>query len=270
MPKGRRPQSDRQAAHNKSVEKESAVIAATAQYREDRDHLGSANKAALAAQYEIPRTTLSARLNGRRSVREANAEKRCLTFAEEEELVRWIENSADRAIPVSARDIRERVNRMRKDRLGPDAPPVGKNWVSNFTARHSERIKKAKTSPLDSTRARYLNPTSVKTFYTLVEGAVKGEVTGEGPLKPGNIYAMDETGFLPNTHCAEDVFTRRGNHTQHKTVDADRENMTAVCTICASGNPDDSPPPLVIYKADNWPQDCWGMDSKARNPEGLP
>jgi len=46
---------------------------------------------------------------------------------------------------------------------------------------------------------------------------------------------MDETGCPPQDLAKEKVVGARGTKTQHRQGSADRENVTAIVTICADG-----------------------------------
>jgi hypothetical protein len=84
--------------------------------------------------------------------------------------------------------------------------------------------------PLACERAQALNPTAVKSWFDLV----KKELINKG-IKEGNIYRMDESGFLPSHVGVQHVVGRRGAKVQHKTGSANQENITALVTICADG-----------------------------------
>ena len=68
-----------------------------------------------------------------------------------------------------------------------------------------------------------------------------------------NIYGMDESGFPAMDQGTKQVVGRVGNKVQHKSGTANRENVTALVTICADGT---TIPPLIIFKArklmDTW------------------
>ena len=59
---------------------------------------------------------------------------------------------------------------------------------------------------------------------------------------------MDESGFPPSNQGQQKVIGRRGTKTQHKQGGADRENVTAIVTICADGTVLN---PTVIFKGKN-------------------
>ncbi|KAF8876882.1 hypothetical protein CPB84DRAFT_1714963, partial [Gymnopilus junonius] len=87
-------------------------------------------------------------------------------------------------------------------------------------------------------RAKYLNPEAVKSWFDILE-----EWVVKLGIDPKNLYGMDESGF-PTAYGGKDrVLGERGTKTQHKQGGADRENVTAVVTICANGT---SVRPLLI------------------------
>ena len=59
---------------------------------------------------------------------------------------------------------------------------------------------------------------------------------------------MDESGFPLSNQGRQKVIGRRGTKTQHKQGGADRENVTAIVTICADGTVLN---PTVIFKGKN-------------------
>jgi hypothetical protein len=92
-------------------------------------------------------------------------------------------------------------------------------------------------------RARSLNPESVKSWFDIVEKFIT-----KPEIDPKNIYGMNESGF-PTAYGGKDrVVGERGTKTQHKQGGADRENVTAVVTICADGT---NVRPLLIFKGKN-------------------
>ncbi|PBK60338.1 hypothetical protein ARMSODRAFT_898132 [Armillaria solidipes] len=62
---------------------------------------------------------------------------------------------------------------------------------------------------------------------------------------------MDESGFPPANQGRTRVVGGRGTKTQHKQEGADRENVTAVVTVCADGT---TVKPMIIYKRKNFMQ----------------
>ncbi|KZP22653.1 DDE-domain-containing protein, partial [Athelia psychrophila] len=63
------------------------------------------------------------------------------------------------------------------------------------------------------------------------------------------VYGMDESGFPPSNQGTSRVIGRRGTKTQHKQGSANRENVTAIVTICADGT---TLAPTIIFKGHNF------------------
>ncbi|KLO18966.1 hypothetical protein SCHPADRAFT_818923 [Schizopora paradoxa] len=95
---------------------------------------------------------------------------------------------------------------------------------------------------LDTQCAKGLNSKAVKDWFRIV----KEQIVDAG-VKPENIYRMDESGFPPSNQGTQRVVGCAGNKIQHKQGGANRENVTALVTICADGS---TLCPLVIFKGE--------------------
>jgi hypothetical protein len=184
-----------------------------------------------------------------------NASKQKLSVAEERVLVDFIKDSADHGFPLTHRAIKSYANAALQSRLGAELKPVGKQWIFRFLDRHHEEIQTHWSKPLDMQRAKCLNPEAVKSWFDLA----KKYIVDLG-IPPENIYGMDESGFPPANQGPERVVGQRGTKTQHKQGGADRENVTALVTICADGT---TLTPMIIYKGANF-MTKWGQDNIAR------
>ncbi|KAJ2929322.1 hypothetical protein H1R20_g7775, partial [Candolleomyces eurysporus] len=175
---------------------------------------------AVANRFKVSKLTLQRYINGKgRTMLEFNATKQKLTNAEEDLLVRFILESADRGFPLRHREVKQYANVLRSSRLGVNSQPVSQAWIYS------------------------LNPEAVKSWFDIVE-----EFIVKAGIPPENIYGMDESGFPTAYSGKERVVGGRGTRTQHKQGGADRENVTAVVTICADGS---SIRPLLIFKGKN-------------------
>ena len=76
-------------------------------------------------------------------------------------------------------------------------------------------------------------------------------------IKPENLYGMDETGCPPSDQGTECVIGECGTKMQHAQGGADRENVTALVTICADRT---VLWPMIIFKAKNF-RSSWGNDN---------
>ena len=192
----------------------------------------------------VKKSTLERYINGKGKTKlEFSATKQKLSQIEENVLVNFILESADRGFPLKHREIRQYANAIRQSRLGTDCEPVSDFWIYRFLDRHHERLATHWSKPLDMQRARSLNPEAVKSWFDLVEKFII-----DLGIDPENIYGMDESGFPTAYAGKERVVGGRGTKTQHKQGGADRENITAVVTICADGT---SVRPLLIFKGKN-------------------
>jgi hypothetical protein len=116
--------------------------------------------------------------------------------------------------------------------------------VARFLDRHREALQTHWSKPLDMQRARALNPEAVKEWFELVCKFVL-----EAGIRPEDLYAMDETGCPPSDQGTQWVVGGRGVKTQHKQGGANRENVTAIVTICADGS---VMHPTIIFKGQNF------------------
>jgi hypothetical protein len=186
-------------------------------------------------------------VNGGESISAFNASKRKLAYAEERVLVDFILESSDRGVPLPHKNIKEHANAILAGREQP-GEPVGDSWVGRFLDRYRDEVQTHWTRPLASERAKALNPTVVRKWFELIK---KGVV--EKGIKERNIYGMDESGFPPSHGGVERVVGRRGAKGQHKIGSANRENVTALVTICADGT---ALKPTIIFKGQrfqaNW------------------
>jgi hypothetical protein len=173
-----------------------------------------------------------------------NAGKTLLTVAEEEKLIEFILECADRGFPLTNKRVKETALEILHAKHGADWDKLGKNWVRRFLDRHHDRLATHWSSPLDTKRARAVNPTNVKHFYDLLDEIVKRE-----DIPPDNRFGMDETGFRPGCSTTERVVGRRGTNTQHAQEDGERETITVIETIGATGA---LLTPTVVFRGQNF------------------
>lgn len=139
----------------------------------------------------VKKSTLERYINGKgKTMLEFNATKQKLSQIEENVLVNFILESANRGFPLKHCEIRQYANAVRQSRLGADCEPVSNFWIFWFLDRHYERLATHWSKPLDMQRARSLNPEAVKSWFDLIEKFVV-----DLGIDPRNIYGMDESGF---------------------------------------------------------------------------
>lgn len=206
----------------------------------------------VALQYKVAHTTLRGHYVGGVKMSAFNALKQKLLYPEEQQLAGFVLGCADRGFPMNHTQIGKFANELLEARLGPGFEPVGKNWTDRFVERHHDTLQTHWSKCLDSKRARAVNANIVKHWFELVK-----EHIPDKDIKPHNIYGMDESGFPPSNVGRERVIGRRGARTSYQQGGADRENVTAIVTICADGT---ALTPTIIFKGKNFMKK-WGNNN---------
>lgn len=235
-------QKRRDIFEQKDQQMETAMAAYQAEQLKDEKLRKSIRR--LALEFGVPHSTLSDRINGKPSMKACNMMKQKLTVVEEAVLAKLVSISSDRGCPFDHRTITCHANKIIQSRLGEETfEPVGNSWVFNFLERHRKAIKSYWSKALDTKRAQGLNPNAVNDWFNILQS----EITDKGVL-PEDIYAMDESGFPPENQGTQRVIGTVGKKLQYKQGNANRENVTAIVTICADGS---NLTPLIVYKAAN-------------------
>ncbi|KAJ7031848.1 DDE superfamily endonuclease-domain-containing protein [Mycena alexandri] len=173
---------------------------------------------AAAKHYDVPRSTLQARYNGR--------------LTGELVLKKWIGVMAKRGVPLTLTAVAEYASSI----LGEDVPV---SWARAFRARHPG-LKACWTTGLESCCARCLNRALVLEYFDILE-----ELQLEYNFPPENIYNMDEKGIQMGVGVRQMVLVDRDQKTVYHVEDGNRELVTVIETTCADGT---TLPPSVIYK----------------------
>lgn len=197
----------------------------------------------VAYEFNVNYRTLGRHAEGSISLSAFNALKQKLTVAEENILVEFALGASDQGFPLTHETLANHANALLRRRMGSDFVEVGKNWSDRFIERHHDALQTHWSRPLDSKRARALNPEVVKHWFQLVKEHIVDE-----DIKEENVYGMDESGFPPGNEGRQKVIGRRHAKLQHKSGGADRENVTALVTICADGS---CLKPTIIFKGKN-------------------
>jgi cytidine deaminase len=197
----------------------------------------------IAAKHGVCFKTLSNLAKGGQTMSAFNASKQKLLCAEEHVLVKFILESANCGIPLSIKSIEKHADAIIAGHNKP-GKPVGKTWVEGFLNQHRDQLQTHWSSPLATERAKALNPEAVKNWFELV----KEKIVDRG-IKKENTYGMDESRFPPSNQGIEHVVGQRGAKIQHKSGNANYENVTALVTICADGT---ALQPTIIFKGRNF------------------
>jgi len=190
--------------------------------------------------FNVPRATLQARINGRKSILESNSDKSWLDDAESQVIVNELIHLAEQGFPDTKRHLRNRVNAVIQDKLGDPSFHVGENWVDRWLEKWGKWLSTYWTTSLDSVRARALNPGVVHDYFQKVE-----ETILKYKIEPDCLWTMDESSCAFGRSCKTRVVGQAGKWVQHAQRDGNRETATLMPLISAAGA---CMPPCVIFK----------------------
>jgi hypothetical protein len=217
----------------------------------------------IAENYNIPRTTLQDRLNGKLPKAESNAAKSHFTKAESAKLIDLIRTTADQGFPLTVRRLQELANHLllakhcgavlSQSALDPSAtipllssdvaaraPQVGQNWAERWLKKYHTQVRKYYARGLDRNRANAVNPDNTAHWYDLLE-----EVQAREGFEPALIFGMDETCGWGDTSERQQVLGGSGKRTQAAQRSMNRESTTLIVATSATGL---ALRPYVIFK----------------------
>jgi hypothetical protein len=140
--------------------------------------------------YNIPRTTLRDRIQGRPPKQGFKSKNRLLLEYEEEQLVNWIFSMEQRGFPPYIIDIK-RMAQALLDRRGSTRSPktIGKLWSYRWLKGHPA-LKARLTRGRDAQRVKNENPRIIQPWFQLVL-----ETKQTYGILDDDTYNFDETGF---------------------------------------------------------------------------
>ena len=118
----------------KSIEQEGRILLAIQAIK--KQEIRAIREAA--RHFNVPESTLRARLRGTTIRSETRANSHKLTEIEEQSLVQWIFSLDDRGAAPRPSTVREMADLLLAARGDTPVQTVGENWVSKFVKRHSE------------------------------------------------------------------------------------------------------------------------------------
>lgn len=185
-------------------------------------------------------STLRRHVYGGKTLSESNAEKSHLTNEEAENLIEFTIDMAKRGFPFTTEHLRKRAQEIVQDRQQIEQFIIGQNWADRFVTKHSDRLKKYMSRGLDAKRARAVNPVLHASWFEML-----GETIRKYNISDDCTFGSDETGFLLRELTSDKVIGPVGEKIIYEVGEENREQVTAICTICADGT---ALPPLVIFK----------------------
>ncbi|OQE11327.1 hypothetical protein PENFLA_c072G04132 [Penicillium flavigenum] len=194
----------------------------------------------VARRFNVPRSTLSTRLNGvqNRAISRANSQK--LTDVEEDSLQKWILSMDSRGSAPRPSTVREMANLLLEKRGTTPVLSVGEKWVYNFVKRRpllSSRFSKR----YNYERAKCEDPKTIREWFNLVEKTIL-----QFGIDPDDVYNFDETGFAMGLTSTARVISRSDFYGRRALLQpGNREWVTVIECTNASGW---VLPPCMIFK----------------------
>jgi len=195
--------------------------------------------------YNVSRTTLTRRQNGKHSRAEIIVKSRKLSNLEERTIIQRVLKLESQGFPVRIGGVEDMANLLRRER---DASPVGKNWAENFIRRQPE-LRTQKTRSYDNQRALCEDPEKIRAWFRLV-----ANFTAKFGIRVEDIYNFDEAGFLMGILGTTTVVTSSDRTTKPKLVQpGNREWVTVIQGINSQGW---AVPPFIVFKG-KWHLASW-------------
>lgn len=135
----------------------------------------------------VPRTTLSDRIQGRISQREAQEPSQRLSPIQEQQLTQWV--LTQQAIGLSPTHAQIRTFASRIIATRDNSLPLGKRWIAGFLRRNPV-LKTQRQYRIDSVRVNNATIDIIRPWFR------KLEIPAIKAIKPENRWNMDEAGIM--------------------------------------------------------------------------
>lgn len=200
--------------------------------------------AAAARSFDVPRTTLRARLAGRTNRPDSRPNGHKLTETEEESIKNWLISMDQRGAALTIAMLADMANLLLKERGDTPVQRVGINWPTNYLKRHTE-ITSRFSRKYDYQRALMEDPKVIMEWFDLFQKTI----IKYGVLSD-DIYNFDESGFAMGISATTKVITQSFYTGRRGVLQAgNREWVTVIEAIGASGY---ALPPYIIFKGKNF------------------
>ena len=187
--------------------------------------------AEVSRKYKIPRSSIRDHYKGSTIQRKLRP-KIILTNEEELQLVEYMHLMVKWDHPMTPTQVKAKVAEIIQERITPFTNGIpGKSWLKWFKARHPTLVLRIPQG-LDYKRAKAVNPTSCAEFYNNLVS-----LYDKHSYPPYCIWNIDETGCSASQSGLAKVFAKKGIKGAHKTMPSEREWLSILTAINASGKP---------------------------------
>jgi hypothetical protein len=234
---------------HKKTEDEGQIILAIQALQ--KNEISSLRRAA--ELYNVKRSTLSDRLNGRIGRVDTRANSHILTQNDENALESWLLSMDERGYPLSISAVHHAAVALLQNRRGDTSIQIGKNWANRFVNRRPA-LKANYSRNIDAQRKKCEDPVLIQGWFDLLCNTIK-----KHGIVDTDIYNFDETGFGLGlaTHCTRVVTASDRSGKPIHQQQGDREWVTVIEAVNAGGW---AIPPMIILKGQQQ-QSTWYIDT---------
>jgi hypothetical protein len=201
--------------------------------------------AAAARSFDIPVSTLKARINGRESATEKRHNRFIFTEIEEGSIEKWLLDMDSRGAALTLPMLRDMANLLLYARKTTPST-VGNHWPAEFIKRRPN-LSTRFSRKYDYQRALSEDPRIIKPWFDLVQKTIE-----KWGIVSDDIFNFDESGFAMGIGATQKIITSAEYHGKRALLQAgNREWVTIIECIRASGS---MMPPLFIFKGKKFPE----------------
>ena len=186
--------------------------------------------------YDVPRSTLQARLHGTQTIKEAHQPFQRLTPAKEEALVRTINRMYSWGWPMTIKATERFAQEILHSKGGTVA--LGQGRYRHFLQRHPD-LKTSRSRSLDQARRDASDPDILQEWFSLFT-----ETTFEYEIPQCDLYNMDEKGFMKGISDNVKVIISR-NDKEAFTIQPGNRDWVSIIKCISTTNY--VLPPFVIF-----------------------
>lgn len=241
MPKAR---SLKQIAQDLAKDRKIQERKAIAYYQERQGGENAVTLRTVSAASGVPRSTLSARINGRQTLSEARESRSHLSKAESLQLVEWLIANAQMGFGLTPKRLKQDVTAFLRIKKGDSNFTPGPTWAGRWLTAYSDLVSPRWSTTLDRVRANASNPVNDAAWFDLVE-----EINQRYNIQPKNTFSADES----NLRFCDDgktlIIAETGGGSVKKQSHSNRESISVLVTVSAVGK---AFRPFVIFKGKNF------------------
>ncbi|CAG4957072.1 unnamed protein product [Parnassius apollo] len=195
--------------------------------------------------YDIPKSTLSNKLNNKVPWQRKMGPLTQLTFDEENKLADWILTKAKLGFPMHPEEVYDTVEiflkqNERENKFTKGRP--GKKWLTLFLRRHPE-VTKRNAEIISKARAA-VTEEAIRNWFTELNKFLEEENALDIKDDPTRIFNSDETGVMTCLKTGLILGPKNYKNTYEIASGKEKESITVLCTFSADGT---DVPPFVLY-----------------------